>query len=104
MSKRKLFDELVEGFDALKAQREGKLTLRTHAIEAKPAPKISAEEIIRLRERMRLSRAVLANYLRTNSRTLENWEQGRAHPNTQATLLIKLVEKYPETIQHLETI
>lgn len=31
--KRSLFAELKEGFDALKAHREGKRTLRTHAVE-----------------------------------------------------------------------
>jgi hypothetical protein len=31
--KRKLFPELARGFDALKAHREGKRTLRTHAVE-----------------------------------------------------------------------
>ena len=30
--------------------------------------------------------------LRTNVRTLENWEQGRAKPNAQAALLINLVK------------
>ena len=48
-----------------------------------------------------LSRAVFARYLRTNPRTLENWEQGRAKPNAQAALLIRLVEKYPDTVQRL---
>jgi len=37
-------------------------------------------------------------------RTLENWEQGRARPNAQAALLIKLVRNYPETVQHRATI
>ena len=50
------------------------------------------------------SRAVFAAYLRTNVRTLENWEQGRARPNAQAALLIKLVRNYPETVQHRATI
>jgi len=104
MKKRNLFDELVEGFDALKDQREGKITLRTHTIEAKPVPKISGKEIVGLREKMRVSRAVFANYLRTNVRTLENWEQERAQPSAQAVLLIKLVEKYPVTLEHLEAI
>jgi len=48
-----------------------------------------------------LSRPVFARYLRTNSRTLENWEQGRAKPNAQAALLIRLVEKYPDTVERL---
>jgi putative transcriptional regulator len=42
--------------------------------------------------------------LRTNARTVEGWEQGRAKPNAQAALLIKLVEKYPETIERLATV
>jgi putative transcriptional regulator len=44
---------------------------------------------------------VFARYLRTNPRTLENWEQGRARPNAQAALLIKLVERYPDTVKRL---
>jgi len=48
-----------------------------------------------------MSRPVFAMYLRTNVRTLENWEQGRAKPNAQATTLIRLVQKYPETVEHL---
>jgi len=50
---------------------------------------------------LQLSRPVLAHYLRTNPRTLENWEQGRAKPNAQAALLIRLVERYPDTVERL---
>ncbi|MHA7833067.1 MAG: helix-turn-helix domain-containing protein, partial [Algiphilus sp.] len=34
----------------------------------------------------------------------ENWEQGRAKPNQQAALLIRLVEKYPDTVKRLAAI
>jgi putative transcriptional regulator len=100
-AKRSLFAELNEGFDALTAQRAGKLTLREQTVEYKPAPQITAEELISVREGLHLSRAVFARYLRTNVRTLENWEQGRAKPNAQAALLIKLVEEFPDTVQRL---
>src|SRR5205814_1771275 len=96
--KRNLFAELSEGFDALAAHRGGKLTLRTHVVEYRPAPAISAAELVRVRKRLRLSRALFANYLRTNVRTLENWEQGRATPNAQAALLIKMVAAFPDTV------
>ena len=102
--KRKLFAELVEGFDALKAEREGKITLRQHTIESKPVPVVSAGDLVRLREKLNLSRAVLASCLRTNVRTLENWEQGRAKPNAQAAVLIRLVEKYPDTVKRLAAV
>jgi putative transcriptional regulator len=46
---RDLFGELVEGFDALADQRAGKRTLRTHMLKAKPAPKITARELAKVR-------------------------------------------------------
>lgn len=104
MTKRNLFAELTEGFDALAEARAGKLTLRTHEVELKASPEITPEELIALRERLNLSRPVLARYLRTNPRTLENWEQGRAKPNAQAALLIRLVERYPDTVERLATV
>ena len=103
-AKRNLFAELNEGFDALAAERKGKLTLRTTVVDSKPAPKVSADEVLSVREGLHLSRAVFANYLRTNVRTLENWEQGRARPNAQAALLIKMVEEFPDTVQRLAAI
>ncbi|HEX9673267.1 MAG TPA: transcriptional regulator [Burkholderiales bacterium] len=102
--KRNLFAELTEGFDALKAHREGKRTLRTHAVESKPAPTVTAKELVRVRAKLKLSRAVFARCLRTNERTLENWEQGRAKPNAQAALLIRLVAHYPDTVKRLAAV
>ena len=72
--KRKLFSELSEGFEALTAERLGKITLKRHRVEAKPAPEVSADEVLVLRKKLNLSRAVFARYLRINERTLENWE------------------------------
>jgi putative transcriptional regulator len=100
--KRNLFAELVEGLDALGDQRTGKRTLRTHSVTLKPAPKITPRELSKVRETMKLSRGLFASYLRTNARTLENWEQGRAKPNAQAALLIRLVQRYPDTIGRLD--
>lgn len=104
IKKRNLFAELTEGFDALGNARAGKQTLHTHVMEDNPAPEVTADELLALRERLHLSRAVFARYLRTKPRTLENWEQGRAKPNTHAALLIRLVEKYPDTVERLATV
>ena len=103
-AKRDLFAELSEGMAALADARQGKRTLRTHAVEYKPVPKVTPKELIRVRENLKISRALFAIYLRTNVRTLENWEQGRARPNAQAALLINLVKRYPDTVQRLSTI
>lgn len=104
MKRRNLFAEIAEGFDALAGARAGKQTLRTHEVALKPVPSVSADELLALRERLHLSRPVFARYLRTNPRTLENWEQGRAKPNAQAALLIRLVEKFPDTVERLATV
>jgi len=104
MKKRNLMAELTEGFDALAQQRAGKRTLRTHSVVLKRAPTISARELAKLREKLNLSRGLFAGYLRTNVRTLENWEQGRAKPNAQAALLIRLVQRFPDTVSRLAEI
>ena len=103
-AKRNLFAELREGMEAVADVRQGKRTLRTHAMEFKPAPTVTPQELIRIRKNLKLSRALFAIYLRTNLRTLENWEQGRAKPNAQAALLINLVKRYPDTVDRLATI
>ena len=102
--KRDLFAELTEGFDALGKQREGKLTLRTFRVQSKPAPVLLPQDVVSVREQLHLSRPVFARYLRTNPRTLENWEQGRAKPNALAALLIRMVAQFPDMVQRLEAV
>ncbi|TFY90212.1 transcriptional regulator [Pseudomonas kairouanensis] len=99
--KRNLASELVEGFNALASERQGKITLRTHKVRLNKLPPLIAEEVIAVRQQLNLSRSVFAMYLRTNTRTLENWEQGRAKPNAQAVTLIRLVAQFPETVTQL---
>jgi putative transcriptional regulator len=103
-TKRDLFAELTEGVAALAEARQGKRTLRTHALEYRPAPKLTPEELVRVRKHLKISRGLFAAYLRTNVRTLENWEQGRAKPNAQAALLINLVKRFPDTVERLAAI
>ena len=102
--KRNLFDELMQGIDAMGEQREGKITLRTHEVEELPPLQIEADLIRDTRERLGVSRAVFARHLRVSTRTLENWEQGRAKPNAQAAALILMVRKYPDTLKRLNSL
>lgn len=61
----------------------------------------SARALSKLREQLNLSRGVFASYLRTKLRTLHNWEQGCAKPNAQAALLIRMVQRFPGTVNEL---
>src|SRR5213079_2740713 len=104
MSKRKIFDELMEGVAAMTSHRRGKITLRSYKVEAAPLPKVDSKLIRDTPKRLRCSRAVFARKLRINERTLEKWEQGRAKPNPQAAALVLLVRKYPDTLERLERV
>lgn len=102
--KRDIFAELVEGMHALEDARADKATLRTHKARLQQLPPLHASELVAIREQLNMSRPVFAMYLRTNARTLENWEQGRARPNAQASTLIRLVQQFPQTVRHLEAL
>ena len=104
MSKRRVFGEMMEGIKAMKAHREGRITLRTYKVDVPPLPKVDSKLIRDTRRRLRYSRAVFARKLRINERTLEKWEQGRAKPNPQAAALVLLVRKYPDTLERLEKV
>ncbi|MBU1332023.1 MAG: transcriptional regulator [Gammaproteobacteria bacterium] len=104
MKKRDLFAEMIQGVAQMAAHREGKITLRTSTLEDKPAPEVSAAEIVALRKKLRMSQAVFARRIRTSTETLRNWEQQKSKPNTQAALLIKLVEQYPDMVERLEAV
>lgn len=103
MNKRNLFTELKEGFDALGNERKGKLTLKTSNIEIKSKPSITGKEIVKIRNDLRMSQAVFAAVLRVEKRTLERWERGSGTQGSTATL-IKLVEKYPDTLDKVSSL
>ena len=46
-AKRDLFAELSEGMEALAVERQGKRTLRTHAVAYKPPPALTPQELAR---------------------------------------------------------
>lgn len=103
MTERNLFNELMDGMDAMAAHRAGKITLRQHSVTRKPVS-IAPGELKDVREKLNLSQSVFANYLRTGESTYQNWEQGRAKPNAQAVLLIRMVEKNPDTLHVLASL
>lgn len=101
MKRRKIFDELVQGFTELKDEREGKLTLRTTEVEALPPVTIEAREIVEIREQLKMSQPVFAAKLRINPRTLQGWERGVGNPGSAAAILIKLVKKDPRILDEV---
>ena len=102
--KRDIFGEMVEGLEAMREHREGKVTLRTYEFAQKPAPQVDAAFVRDTRTALNMSQAVFANFLQINKRTLENWEQGRTLPNEQANVLIQLARHFPDTLERVAQI
>lgn len=102
--KRSLFRELMSGVQAMREDRAGRLTLRTHVVKPIAIPPVDPGFVRETREALHMSRQVFAFKIGVNPRTLERWEQGRSKPNEQAAVLIWLVRKYPDTLQRLESL
>lgn len=104
MTKRNLFAELKEGFDALADERAGKVTLRKHSVEYRPALEMTAAEVVRVRTKLNVSQPVFTRRFRTAAKTIANWEQGRSKPNAQAGILLRLVDLHPELLDEIATL
>ncbi|HEX7486611.1 MAG TPA: helix-turn-helix domain-containing protein [Vicinamibacterales bacterium] len=103
-AKRRLFHELMSGVQAMRAHREGRVTLRSHHVEPIAVPAIDPDFVRETSEALNMSRQVFAFRIGVNPRTLERWEQGRSKPNEQAIVLLWLVRKYPDTLDRLESL
>jgi putative transcriptional regulator len=103
-AERDIFAEIVEGVDAMKDHREGKVTLKTHklpATEVKDSP--DAEFFVSVREKFNVSRSIWAHMLHVSPRTVEKWEQG-GQVSPLAATFVELVAHYPDTIERLQTL
>jgi putative transcriptional regulator len=101
---RDLFAELVQGIEEINNHKAGKITLRTYKCEDKARPRVSGKFIRETRKWLNMSRNVFALRLRVSPRTLEKWEQEETIPNDQASALILMTRKYPDTLKRLEKI
>lgn len=94
MTKRTVFSDLMEGFDALEEARQGKVTLRTTDVEFKAPPEMTPEKVRAVRKKLHVSQPVFASRLRIKPQTVKNWEQGIAKPNDQAAILLALIDRH----------
>ena len=101
MTKRHIFSELMEGFDALEGARQGKVTLRTSEAELKAVPEMTAAKVRAVREKLHVSQPVFARSLRTKPQTIKNWEQGISKPNDQAAILLALIDRNPAILDEI---
>lgn len=65
----------------------------TREIEVSPVPNYDADSIKALRERLRISQAMLATILNTSLSTVKHWEIGLKHPGGTSAKLLDLLDR-----------
>ena len=59
----------------------------------------SAERILALRKRMKLSRRKFADRFGLDARAVQEWEQGRRLPDRAARVLLTVIERDPKAVE-----
>jgi len=87
------FESIMRGLTEVKAYNEGKLKLKTTAIEIEPLPHCDAKTVKALRAELGLSQSIFATVLGVSKKTVEAWESGRNAPSGSACRLIEVIGK-----------
>lgn len=93
--KKELFDELLQSVKEAAAIERG---------AAKPSRQFevrTANDVVRVRNKLGLPQVKFARLLGISEDTLQNWEQGRRKPAGPAKVLLKIAAKHPKVV--LET-
>ena len=89
-----LFERLQQGLIEGIEQSRGGRTLRTTILPDHP-PEITPEELIALRVKVEMSRAVFARVLSVSPKTVQGWEQGTRKPSPSSRRLIQVMHENP---------
>ena len=90
--KKELFDELLQSVKEAAALERGKAK-PSRTFEVK-----TANDVVRVRNKLGLSQTKFARLLGISEDTLQNWEQGRRRPAGPAKVLLKVAARHPEVI------
>jgi putative transcriptional regulator len=92
-----LISAASEGLEALRSKNLG--NLRTTTLDLpKPAPKLAAQDIRKIRMRLGASQAVFARLLNIPTRTAIAWENGERRPSGAALKLLHIAQRQPEVL------
>lgn len=85
--------ELKEALQEVLEHRQGKRKLEYRTLEVSPS------EIQQIRQQYVLSQEEFASLFGVSVRTLQQWEQGRRHPQGPAQVLLKVIAHNPKAVQ-----
>lgn len=89
-----LGNEILQGLDQAIEYVNG--FTETHVVHQIPIPDVAA-----IRKKLQLSQSDFAERFHIPQATVRNWEQGRRVPETTACLLLRMIEKDPQTVERL---
>lgn len=89
----RLFDRLKKGLEEGIAHERGERILRvTEVVVPDPPQSYGAEDVRRIRTRMRMSQAGFALLLQVSNKTVQSWEQGTRRPQQSSARLLQFIE------------
>lgn len=96
-----LFERLKKGLEEGIAYERGERTLRvTEVVIPDPPQSYGAEDVRRIRMRMRMSQAGFARLLQVSNKTVQSWEQGTRRPQQSSARLLQFIE-HPDLLAAL---
>ena len=95
MTNRNIGAEILEGLKEIQEYKKGKIKLKTTRLTAPSEPKA-------IRSKLELSQSAFAGMLGVSLRTLQDWEQGRRHPQGPAIALLRIAEQHPNVFVDLK--
>lgn len=92
-----------DAFEAIHSAAQGlhragaisKATMREYdELCLEPVKEVTAEDVVRIRLRAKVSQNLFAHYLNTSPSTVQKWETGAKKPGAIAAKLLRVVEKH----------
>lgn len=90
--------------DALYPRKRGLLTKRNKFLAVADLNEMSAEEIKKLRLRLRLSSGMFASVMGVSEKTVEAWERGTNKPSGSSLRLMNMLSIYPDILVETRTV
>ena len=85
------FNKIMKGLEEVKANKEGKILLKTTKVVVEPVPKWEAQTVRALRQELKASQAIFGVVLGVSKKTVEAWEAGKNVPNGSASRLMEVI-------------
>jgi len=85
----KLSDKKIEA--AARLDKDARPSTKTQLVKFKRVHSLKSADIKQIREKLNMTQAVFAAYFGISKRTLQEWEQGRRHPEGPACTLLTVI-------------